>query len=367
MRIVFLTALALIAWMFVRYERGSAALENLRARLNAHPGFVLTGIDRRGGALTAHGLLDPDAEPLKESLGDAAPPLQFDTVGYVSTDDAIIARRARRLLDLAAQRDDAVAGGALALGGRADPGWIEVARERAAWVPGVRRVDFAVVADTDEGAQARALLDQIVRALAERRVAFLRGTEPVPDGGTVVDAIAADARRASAIAAMAHVSIAWTASGTNDDPGSDRSTRICAPTRALARGCARIARHLGRADGRSGDERSTQVRQRGAFLRARRRRNAAIERRQARKLCMLGDFGVGKTSLVSRFVHSTFSDKYLTTIGVKVDTKEIALTVAACASWYLGYRRAQSSRCVEHDLLARGVCTVVGRGRRARA
>jgi len=46
---------------------------------------------------------------------------------------------------------------------------------------------------------------------------------------------------------------------------------------------------------------------------------------QAYKLCMLGDFGVGKTSLVARFVHSTFSDKYLTTIGVKVDTKEVAL------------------------------------------
>ena len=41
----------------------------------------------------------------------------------------------------------------------------------------------------------------------------------------------------------------------------------------------------------------------------------------ARKLCMLGDFGVGKTSLVARFVHSTFSEKYLTTIGVKVDSK----------------------------------------------
>jgi len=46
---------------------------------------------------------------------------------------------------------------------------------------------------------------------------------------------------------------------------------------------------------------------------------------QAYKLCLLGDFGVGKTSLVARFVHSTFSDKYLTTIGVKVDTKEVAL------------------------------------------
>lgn len=46
---------------------------------------------------------------------------------------------------------------------------------------------------------------------------------------------------------------------------------------------------------------------------------------QTHKLCMLGDFGVGKTSLVGRFVRSTFSPKYLTTVGVKVDSKEVAL------------------------------------------
>lgn len=45
----------------------------------------------------------------------------------------------------------------------------------------------------------------------------------------------------------------------------------------------------------------------------------------ARKLCLLGDFGVGKTSLVARFVRSTFSEKYLTTVGVKVDSKDVAL------------------------------------------
>lgn len=45
----------------------------------------------------------------------------------------------------------------------------------------------------------------------------------------------------------------------------------------------------------------------------------------ARKICMLGDFAVGKTSLVGRYVRSTFSDKYLTTVGVKVDSKRVEL------------------------------------------
>lgn len=43
------------------------------------------------------------------------------------------------------------------------------------------------------------------------------------------------------------------------------------------------------------------------------------------KICMLGGFGVGKTSLVSRFVSSIFSDSYLTTVGVKIDKKKVRL------------------------------------------
>lgn len=46
---------------------------------------------------------------------------------------------------------------------------------------------------------------------------------------------------------------------------------------------------------------------------------------RVRKVCMIGDFAVGKTSLVARFVKSTFGDEYLTTVGVKIDTKAITL------------------------------------------
>ena len=38
---------------------------------------------------------------------------------------------------------------------------------------------------------------------------------------------------------------------------------------------------------------------------------------------MLGGFSVGKTSLIKRFVESVFSEKYLTTVGVKIDKKTV--------------------------------------------
>ena len=44
-----------------------------------------------------------------------------------------------------------------------------------------------------------------------------------------------------------------------------------------------------------------------------------------KKVCMLGSFAVGKTSLVQRFVNSIFSEKYHTTIGVKIDQKQVAV------------------------------------------
>ena len=45
----------------------------------------------------------------------------------------------------------------------------------------------------------------------------------------------------------------------------------------------------------------------------------------SKKVCMLGGFSVGKTSLVERYVHSIFSDKYLSTVGVKISKKALSL------------------------------------------
>ncbi|MGK3986776.1 Rab family GTPase [Sorangium sp. So ce136] len=44
---------------------------------------------------------------------------------------------------------------------------------------------------------------------------------------------------------------------------------------------------------------------------------------EKRKVCMLGATGVGKTSLVDRFVRSIFSGSYRTTIGVTIETRRV--------------------------------------------
>lgn len=43
----------------------------------------------------------------------------------------------------------------------------------------------------------------------------------------------------------------------------------------------------------------------------------------SKKIVLLGNEGVGKTSLVKRYVHSIFSDEYLTTIGIKISKKVV--------------------------------------------
>ncbi len=43
----------------------------------------------------------------------------------------------------------------------------------------------------------------------------------------------------------------------------------------------------------------------------------------AYKIVMVGDFGVGKTSLVKRFVDNSFSEEYLSTIGVSISKKNL--------------------------------------------
>lgn len=45
----------------------------------------------------------------------------------------------------------------------------------------------------------------------------------------------------------------------------------------------------------------------------------------SKKICFIGDYGVGKTSLIRRFVDRQFSDQYLSTLGVKISRKLVEI------------------------------------------
>lgn len=49
------------------------------------------------------------------------------------------------------------------------------------------------------------------------------------------------------------------------------------------------------------------------------------KKRYIKKICLLGDPAVGKTSLILRFVQHTFSPRYLSTIGAVVYKKQVEL------------------------------------------
>jgi len=44
-----------------------------------------------------------------------------------------------------------------------------------------------------------------------------------------------------------------------------------------------------------------------------------------RKICLLGSFAVGKTSLCQRFVNGVFNDNYQTTVGVNIVTRSVTV------------------------------------------
>ena len=225
--VIALIALALASWFAVDRFRWSTRVQALRTQLVAQPGFVLGGIESKPWkSLVVRGLLDPDAPPLAPllaaaDLGKVVPHL--DTSGYVSTDDALIARRAMRLLAPPSTVTTTVHGGVLHLDGEAPAEWIDGAAARAGWIAGVTRVESRLVPAIDAATVARTELGRVLASLDDLVVPFVRDAEPVPDAGAVVDRIAAALKRASALAPVARQRIAITVFGSNDDSGSSEA------------------------------------------------------------------------------------------------------------------------------------------------
>ena len=81
----------------------------------------------------------------------------------------------------------------------------------------------------------------------------------------------------------------------------------------------------------------------------------------SKKIILTGSFGVGKTSLFNRFIYQQFSDKYLTTIGVKVNNKTIIIDDESISMmvWDVAGEVSQDKVPVSYFLGASGIIYVM--------
>jgi small GTP-binding protein len=80
----------------------------------------------------------------------------------------------------------------------------------------------------------------------------------------------------------------------------------------------------------------------------------------SKKVILLGHFGVGKTSLIKRYVHQKFSEEYLTTIGVKIDKKVVNINGREISMliWDIAGENTQQKVPSSYKLGAHGVIFV---------
>ena len=81
----------------------------------------------------------------------------------------------------------------------------------------------------------------------------------------------------------------------------------------------------------------------------------------SKKVILTGSFGVGKTSLFNRFIYHQFSDKYLTTLGVKVNKKTIEIddVEVSLLLWDIAGEVSQDKVPASYFLGASGIIYVV--------
>lgn len=81
----------------------------------------------------------------------------------------------------------------------------------------------------------------------------------------------------------------------------------------------------------------------------------------SKKVILTGSFGVGKTSLFNRFIYQQFSDRYMTTIGVKVNKKNVKIDddEVSMLLWDIAGEVSQDKVPASYFLGASGIVYVV--------
>ena len=328
--IVGLAVVALALWAgFSLRERGRWAryLEALRSE----PGFVVIADGRRDGKRFVAGLRDPLARDPQDILRQAqlSP---SEVVGnwepYQALAPTFVLARARAILQPPPGATLTLRDGVLSATGQAPAAWVSEARRMTPLIAGVTHFETAGLLESD----IQSLKEQLESAV----LLFVQGTaQPVAGQDEDLRLLGQHVHEFDAAAASAGRFFRIDVVGYSDTDGAAESNLPLSRARAqtiLASLALQSSPHvtmqvvgMGSSEPvATGNSEADKQRNRRVVT-ARVRNGAGLGPMIQKKVCMLGAFAVGKTSLVSRFVTSMFSDKYLTTVGVKIDKK--ALTV----------------------------------------
>ena len=303
------------------------------AALAAEPGVVVVSTGSEDGKYLVSGMRDPLARD-PSSLLSAHRLSQDRVVGrwqlYQALEPSLVLARAERAIKPPPTVTLRYSDGVLSAAGSASPEWIDAASRVAPALPGVTRFDAADVGE----AAVRALIGDI----GQRAPVFVKGSVNFTAAGEqLMREQVARLRSLEAIGRVLDRRFEVALVGQADADGlpdanlplsEQRASRVLAVLKLepfRARRVHRVRHWQSRrrsvcTRGRQAAQSTCLVPRHGS-----RKRSPIISPMLQKKICMLGGFGVGKTSLVSRFVSSMFSENYLTTVGVKVDKKTVEL------------------------------------------
>lgn len=227
-----LAALSVWAWRERQWQQQLAAASHTLANW---PGLHLDKVEDLGGRrVRVVGLVDAAAEaplPAIRAQLPADTAVELDLRGYLSTEDAIVARRARAVLAPPADVNLTVHDGVLSLAGAADAAWTAQAPARAERVAGVTAVDVARLhAVEDAHAALLAEWRQLAETLPAQRVHFVRELEQ--RDAAELPALLRSVERLAALAPQLQRRLVLRCHGHNDEPGSDTTNRSLRERRA---------------------------------------------------------------------------------------------------------------------------------------
>jgi outer membrane protein OmpA-like peptidoglycan-associated protein len=238
--------LALVAWgayaWYERYREDAEWAGYLR-RLQAEPGIVVTGAERRDGRLHVTGLRDPLAvrpEALLDGFALAPAKVVGSWSAYQALHPAFVFQRVQASLDPLQTVELRLEEDAVRAYGSAPRNWIEKARAVGRSLPaGGVSLDLSGVKDVD-----MTEVDRLRASIEARAIRFdTDAPRPAPGQDAIIDGVAADLRTLAGLTRSLGLSMRATIIGHADATGKDT------PNLALSLGRAEVIRSLLRARG----------------------------------------------------------------------------------------------------------------------